>query len=38
MLYKIRPCLLGDLQQVLDLSQQWANENITIGYETFIIH
>ncbi|MCJ7841593.1 GNAT family N-acetyltransferase [Lederbergia sp. NSJ-179] len=32
-MYHIRPCLISDINSVLKLSKQWANEFVTIGYE-----
>lgn len=32
-MYQVRPCLLEDLDQVLQLSKEWTNEKVTIGYE-----
>ena len=32
-MYHIRPCKLEDLQQVLNLSKQWAREDVTVGYD-----
>lgn len=32
-MYTIRPCSENDLEQVLQLSKQWAQEDVTIGYE-----
>ena len=32
-MYSIRKCTKEDLDQILTLSENWANEGITIGYE-----